>query len=137
MMPWAVLALWLATEVTGARMLAMFVRRDGLHDEGVASGYLVTLIANFTLGTASGIPWALHLATGVRILAWAAAVQLLFTTLIGTVLAVPWHRAHRRGRPTPEAGGPPAWTYPRLAESGHGLLAWATTALAFTVAVIG
>jgi hypothetical protein len=136
-MPWVVLGLWIATEATGAQMLAGFVHRGGFSDEGVGGGYLVTLIGNFALGTASLVPWALYLATGEVALAWAGSVQLFLTTVIGTVLALPWHRAHRRGRPTPEAGGAPAWPYQRWVEAGHGALAWGTTTLAVVVAVSG
>lgn len=72
--------------------------------------------------------------------AWLIAIGTVVAppaAVIGTVLAVPWHRAHRRGRPRPRAGGSPAWAYPRLVERGHGVLAWVTTAPAFAVAVIG
>lgn len=134
-MQWAVLALWVATEATGAWMLTTFVQRGGLHDETIATSYLVTLIANFSLGSAAIVLWALFLITGVEVLAWAAFAQFVAVTAIGTVLALPWHRAHRTGRPTPRAGGAPAWGYRRIVEAGHGLLAWMTTLLVAVVAV--
>lgn len=134
-MKWAVLALWVATEVTGARMLTTFVRRGGPHDETIATSYLVTLIANFSLGSAAIALWTLFLITGVGVLAWAAFAQFVAVTMIGTVLALPWHRAHRMGGPTPRAGGAPAWGYRRIVEAGHGLLAWTTMLLALVVAV--
>jgi hypothetical protein len=134
-MRWAVLALWVATETVGATMLRMFLRRGGLHDENLATSYPATLFANFSLGTASIIPWIMFLITGVGVLAWAAFAQFIAVILIGTILALPWHRAQRAGHPTPRGGGKPAFAYPRLVEAGHGLLAWSTAALAVVVAL--
>lgn len=133
-MRWAVLGLWVAVEVSGATMLATFVRRGGFHDENISTGYVAPLIGNFSLGTAAIVPWVIFLITGINALAWASFAQFLATVIIGTVLALPWHRAHRAGQPTPRSGGAPAWTYHTVVEAGHGLLAWATMILAGVVA---
>jgi hypothetical protein len=45
------------------------------------------------------------------------------------ILALPWHRAQRRGQPLPEGGGAPAFVYPGIIEASHGIFAWATAAL--------
>lgn len=131
---WTVLGLWAVTEATGAKMLSGFVGRGGLHDEQLATTYPAGLVANGTLGTAAGALWALFMVTRIRALAWAAFGQFGVTIAAGTALAVPWHLAKRRGRPSRRAGGPEALRYPRAVEAGHAVLAWTTAALAGFVA---
>lgn len=126
MMRWIVLVLWIGTEASGSIMLKGFIKRGGLTDETLDPHYPATLFANFSLGSASVIPIVASLVTGGRALAWAAFAQLGAVVGIGTVLALPWHRARRRGRPTPLAGGEPAFRYNGIVEAGHGTLAWLT-----------
>ncbi len=133
-MQWVVLVLWIATEATGAIMVNKFIRRGGLTDETIATRYVAALFANFSLGTASIALWIMFLFTGVDELAWAAFAQFLVVILIGTILALPWHRARRSGHPTPLGGGEPAFAYPGLVEAGHAVLAWATAGCAAFVA---
>lgn len=133
-LPWAVLALWTATEATGLRMLTTFVRRGGLHDETVAPSYPATLFANGSLGTAALALWGMYLGTRVRALAWVACGQFLAVNAIGSALALPWHRAEHAGEPTPRAGGSPAFGYRHGWEAAHAALAWSTAALAVVAA---
>lgn len=134
-MRWVVLAFWVATETTGAVMLRGFIKRGGLTDETLDPHYPATLFANFSLGSASVIPIVGFLTTRVRALAWASFVQLAAVVGIGTVLALPWHRARRRGRPTPLGGGEPAFRYNGFVEAGHGTLAWLTAISAGIAAI--
>jgi len=133
-MQWVVLILWCVTEASGAIMLTTFLRRGGLHDPGVATSYVAALFANFSLGTASIVLWILFLLTDVRALALAGFIQFLIVILIGTLLALPWHRARRHGHPTSRGGGNPAFAYYGIVEASHGILAWLTAVTAGVVA---
>ena len=134
-MRWIVLALWISTEASGSIMLRGFIKRGGLADETLDPHYPATLFANFSLGSASVIPITAYLITGVRSLAWASFAQLTTVVGIGTVLALPWHRARRRGRPTPLGGGEPAFRYNGVVEASHGTLAWLTAISAGITAI--
>ena len=136
-MRWVVLGLWITTELSGSVMLRGFIKRGGLTDEEFDPHYPATLFANFSLGSASVIPLVAFLVTRIRSLAWATFAQLATVVGIGTVLALPWHRARRRGRPTPLGGGKPAFHYSGVVEAGHGTLAWIMAISAGVMAIRG
>jgi len=133
----AAIALWLATELSGAVLVLGFFKRGGMGDTSLDSVYPAALFANFSLGSATIVPLACAQITGLRSLAVAAFVQFAAVVAIGTVLALPWHRARRAGHPTPRGGGRPAFFYPGVVEAAHGGFAWLTAAAAGIAAFRG
>jgi hypothetical protein len=138
-MKWAALISWLVTAGGGFVLLAIWLARGGMRQQGGGGNRIrpPLIISHFLLAAAGLVLWIVYIANGSTTLAWIAFGALLVVALLGfTMFAIWLQRGPRRGAlAEPVTADTPAEQHFPVPIVGlHGLLAATTLVLVLLTA---
>ena len=138
-MEWAALIAWIVTAAGGFVLLAIWLSRGGMRQQGEGGNRIrpPLILSHFLLAATGLVLWIIYIADDSDTLAWIAFAALLVVALLGfTMFAIWLQRRQGRGAVT-EAVTPntPAEQHFPVAIVGlHGLLAATTLVLVLLTA---
>jgi hypothetical protein len=139
-MEWAALIAWVVTALGGFALLAIWLSRGGMRQQGDGGGRIrpPLIMSHFLLAAAGLVIWIIYVATDSDALAWVAFVMLLVVALLGFTMFAIWLRRRQGRAATAEAVTPdtPAEQHFPVAIVGlHGLLGATTLVLVLLTAI--
>jgi hypothetical protein len=143
-MEWAALISWVVTAGGGFVLLAIWLARGGMQQQGEGGNRIrpPLILSHFLLAATGLVVWVIYLVTDSDALAWIALVILAVVALLGWMMFFVWLR-RRRAAPveagTPAAGSaltmPAEQHFPVPVVALHGVLAVTTVVLVFLTAI--
>lgn len=130
-MDWAALVTWVITAGGGFVMLAIWLKRGGMTQQGGGRIRPALIMSHFLLAAAGLVLWIVYLAGGKGSLAWAAFVLLLVIAALGFTMFGIWLK-QRQARN--QVDQPAEQHFPVAIVGLHGLLAATTLVLVFLAA---
>jgi flagellar basal body-associated protein FliL len=139
-MEWAALIAWIVTAAGGFVLLAIWLSRGGMQQQGEGGSRIrpPLIMSHFLLAAGGLVLWIIYVVTDSGALAWIAFVALLVVALLGFTMFSIWLRRRQGRSETVEAVTPntPAEQHFPVAIVGlHGLLAATTLVLVFLTAI--
>lgn len=138
----AALILWIVTAGGGFYLLATWVGKGGLREQGAgATRFPPPLIfGHFLLAVAGLIVWIVYLVADKQAWAWVAFVLLLLIAVLGFTMLLRWIPAYRSrtsavGSTATGGDGPAEQHFPVVVVGAHGLFAVATLVLVLLAAL--
>jgi hypothetical protein len=138
-MKWAALITWVVTAGGGFVLLAIWLARGGMRQQGEGGNRIrpPLIMSHFLLAAAGLVIWIIYLVDHKKTLAWIAFAALLVVALLGFTMFAIWLQRRQRGA-VAEAVTPntPAEQHFPVAIVGlHGLLAATTLVLVLLTAI--
>jgi manganese efflux pump family protein len=139
-MEWAALITWLLTAGGGFVLLAIWLARGGMRQQGEGGSRIkpAMIMSHFLLAAAGLVLWIIYVINDKTTLAWIAFAALLIVALLGFTMFGIWLR-RRQARETGAgvgSGAPAEQHFPVAIVALHGLLA-ATTVVLVLLAAAG
>jgi hypothetical protein len=143
-MEWAALIAWVATAGGGFVLLAIWLSRGGMRQEGQGGARIrpPLILSHFLLAATGLVIWIIYLANDSDTLAWIAFALLAVVALLGWTMFAIWWQRRQRGRTASEAptttvasDTPAEQRFPVPIVALHGLLAVTTVVLVFLTAI--
>ena len=133
-MDWAALITWIVTAGGGFVLLAIWLQRGGMRQQGEGSRIKPPLILSHFLLAAGGLVlWIVYLASDSDALAWIAFAALAVVAVLGFGMFGIWLR-RRRASAAVGASTPAEQHFPVGIVGLHGVLAATTLVLVFLAA---
>jgi hypothetical protein len=137
-MKWAALVTWIITAGGGFVLLAIWLARGGMRQEGDGGNRIrpPLILSHFLLAAAGLVIWIIYLAADKDALAWIAFGVLVVVALLGWTMFFIWLR-RRQARTITEGsavGTPAEQHFPVSIVTLHGLLAVTTVVLVLLAA---
>lgn len=136
-MKWAALITWVLTAGGGFVLLAIWLARGGMRQQGSGSRIRPPLIMSHFLLAATGLVlWIVYVIDDKSTLAWIAFGLLLVVALLGFTMLAIWLNRRRGGQVSAEATAdkPAEQHFPVPVIVLHGVLAATTLVLVFLAA---
>jgi hypothetical protein len=139
-MKWAALITWVLTAGGGFVLLAIWLARGGMRQQGEGGNRIrpPLIMTHFLLAAAGLVLWIIYLVDDKSTLAWLAFAALLVVALLGFTMFAIWLRRRQGRGAVAEAVTPntPAEQHFPVAIVGlHGLLAATTLVLVLLTAI--
>jgi hypothetical protein len=139
-MKWAALITWVLTAGGGFVLLAIWLVRGGMRQQGEGGNRIrpPLIMSHFLLAAGGLVLWIVYLVDSKKTLAWIAFAALLVVALLGFTMFAIWLRRRQARGAVSEAVTPntPAEQHFPVAVVGlHGLLAATTLVLVLLTAV--
>ena len=149
-MEWVALISWVLTAGGGFILLAMWLARGGMRQQGESGSRIrpPLILSHFLLAAAGLVVWVIYVINDNDSLAWVAFVILAIVALLGwTMFAIWWQRRQRERRAgaavaetetaggNPQGASPAEQSFPVSIVTLHGILAVATVVLVFLTAI--
>jgi hypothetical protein len=137
-MKWAALITWVLTAGGGFVLLAIWLSRGGMRQQGGNRIRPPLIMSHFLLAAAGLVVWIIYVADDKSTLAWIAFAALLVVALLGFTMFAIWLRRRQSRGAVTEAVTPntPAEQHFPVAVVGlHGLLAATTLVLVLLTAI--
>ena len=138
-MKWAALITWVLTAGGGFVLLAIWLSRGGMQQQGEGGNRIrpPLIMSHFLLAAAGLVLWIIYVADEKSTLAWIAFALLLVVALLGFTMFAIWLR-RRQGRSTAAEtvtpNTPAEQHFPVAIVGLHGLLAATTLVLVLLTA---
>jgi hypothetical protein len=139
-MKWAALIAWVITAGGGFVLLAIWLSRGGMQQQGGVGGRIrpPLILSHFLLAAGGLVLWVIYLAVDKEALAWIAFIVLLVVAALGFTMFAIWLQRRRRVEPVAvgaAAATPAEQHFPVPIVALHGLLAATTLVLVLLTAV--
>ena len=138
-MKWAALITWVVTAGGGFVLLAIWLSRGGMRQQGEGGSRIrpPLIMSHFLLAAAGLVLWIIYVVNDSSTLAWIAFAALLVVALLGFTMFAIWLR-RRQGRSTAAEtvtpNTPAEQHFPVAVVGLHGLLAATTLVLVLLTA---
>ena len=140
-MKWAALIAWVVTAGGGFVLLAIWLSRSGMRQEGTPGTKIrpALILSHFLLAATGLVIWIIYLADDKDALAWIAFAILAVVAFLGWTMFAIWYQRRQRG--TLDAGmasagnSPAEQHFPVSIVALHGALAVTTVLLVFLTAI--
>jgi hypothetical protein len=139
LMKWAALIAWVITAGGGFVLLAIWLSRGGMRQQGGAGGRIrpPLILSHFLLAAGGLVLWVIYLAVHKHALAWFAFIVLLVVAALGFTMFAIWLQRRRTVEPVAvgaAAATPAEQHFPVAIVALHGLLAATTLVLVLLTA---
>jgi hypothetical protein len=142
-MKWVALVTWVLTAGGGFVLLAIWLARGGMRQQGGAGNRIRSplIMSHFLLAAAGLVVWIIYLANDKDALAWIAFAMLAVVAVLGWTMFAIWLR-RRQAQPAvvahsaaaPAGDVPPEQHFPVAIVAVHGVLAVTTVVLVLLTA---
>jgi hypothetical protein len=136
-MKWAALIAWVITAGGGFVLLAIWLSRGGMQQQGGVGGRIrpPLILSHFLLAAGGLVLWVIYVAVHKHALAWIAFIVLLVVAALGFTMLAIWLRRRRTVEPAAVGAATPAEQhFPVPIVGAHGVLAATTLVLVLLTA---